>query len=243
MNLTCPSCDSTFRIDPGQIGPSGRQVRCGSCGHEWSQPHPGEDEGESQGETPTEGDGPPPAPEAEPPGDAMPAAPPRAAHRRGAEIHEKTQPPGSRRRLVAGWLFFLAVAGSLAAGAYYGKDRIIAAVPAAAELYALIGKPAGPHAGDGFELRDVKSVRRLIDGKRVVVIEGTVANISETQRDVPRLRASVTDETGTKVDEWDFSANIENLPPGGVTRFRTTTRNAPREGNLGIDFVADTPER
>ncbi len=239
MNLTCPSCDSTFRIDPGQIGASGRQVRCGSCGHEWNQPHPGEDEASA----PTEADGPPPAAEAAPPGDAMLAAPPSAARRQGAKLHEKTPRRGSGRRLVAGWLFFLAVAGALAAGAYYGKDRIVAAVPAAADLYALIGKPAEPHAGDGFELRDVKSVRRLIDGQRVVVIEGTVANISETQRDVPRLRASVTDETGAEVDQWDFSANIEILPPGGMTQFRTTTRNAPREGNLGIDFVAEMPER
>jgi predicted Zn finger-like uncharacterized protein len=248
MNLTCPSCDSTFRIDPGQIGPSGRQVRCGSCGHEWKQPQASEEEAPSEApaeapvdapaEAPAEPELRAPEPELEPPGEEMPAAPPSAPRRRAARTSVKPPPRASGRRIAAGWVFFFVVAGALAAGAYFGKAQIVAAVPAAAELYRLAGMPVEPRIGEGLELRDVKSVRRLVDGQRVVVIEGTIANVSEMPRDVPQLRASVTDPSGAEVDQWIFSANSTSLPPGGETQFETSTRNAPREGSLGIDFVA-----
>jgi len=259
MDLSCPSCDSTFRIDPDQIGPSGRQVRCGGCGHEWTQPQISEDEApvsedeapaqaaaevpdeiaeQGPDEIPAEPETQAPPADAEPPSDQMPADPPCAARRRGAKPGAAPPSRSSGRRIAAGWLVFFIVIGALAAGAYFGKARIVAAVPAAAELYRLAGMPVEPPVGLGLELRDVKSVRRLIDGQRVVVIQGTIANVSDSPRDVPRLRASVTDPTGVEVDQWDFSANISNLAPGGETQFETSTRNAPREGRLGIDFVA-----
>ena len=71
-----------------------------------------------------------------------------------------------------------------------------------------------------------------------MVIEGLVANVSSEAREVPPLRASVTDGSGAQVEEWTFSAKVAELPPGGVTEFETSTRNAPNEGSLGIDFVA-----
>ncbi len=249
MNLTCPSCDSTFRIDPDQIGPAGRQVRCGSCGHGWTQPQLSEDETPAAVEAPAAAEAPaepevqaPPPEEGplqeEPPAEEKPAAVLSASRRRGTKPRATPPPGASGRRIAAGWIIFFLVAGALAAGAYFGRAQIVAALPAAAELYRLAGLPVEPPLGDGLELRDVKSVRRLIDGERVVVIEGTVANISDGPRDIPQLRASVTDGTGAQVEEWVFSANSANLPPGGVTEFETSTRNAPREGSLGIDFVA-----
>ncbi len=245
MNLTCPSCDTTFRVDTDQIGPSGRQVRCGSCGHEWNQPQLSEDETPAEApeeapapvEAPAEAEPQAPPPETETPSEEKPAPAPRAP-RRAAALTSTKPPPSSGRRIALGWVFFFAVAGSLAAGAYYGQERIIAAYPAAAELYRLAGMIHEPQAGEGLELRDVKSVRRLLDGHRVVVIEGTIANISDTPRDIPMLRASLTDPSGAEVDHWDFSANADSLPPGGTARFETSTRNAPAEGNLEIDFTA-----
>ena len=244
MNLTCPACVSTFRIDPDQIGPSGRQVRCGSCGHEWSQPRLSEDAVPAEAaiagptESPAESEPEPPAPEPEPPSEEIPVLSPCAPHRRGPQPRAELPPRASGRRIAVGWVLFFAVVGALAAGAYFGKAQIIAALPAAAELYRLAGMPVEPRVGEGLELRDVRSVRRLVDGQRVVVIEGSIANISDIPRDVPQLRARVLDPTGAEVDQWVFSPNTKSLPPGGVTQFETSTRNAPREGSLGVEFAA-----
>lgn len=35
MQLSCPSCQATFRVPEGAIPPSGRVVRCAKCKHEW----------------------------------------------------------------------------------------------------------------------------------------------------------------------------------------------------------------
>lgn len=35
MIISCPACESRFNIDPDRVPASGRQVRCGKCGHVW----------------------------------------------------------------------------------------------------------------------------------------------------------------------------------------------------------------
>ncbi len=42
MHLTCPSCGATFLVEPEHLGPTGRRVRCGECGHVWHQERPSE---------------------------------------------------------------------------------------------------------------------------------------------------------------------------------------------------------
>jgi len=251
MNLTCPSCDTTFRVDPALIGPAGRRVRCGSCGHDWHQARPAESDSQAEPQAqaepeaaPSDSDAEPeaaipslgPATEAE--GDATVDIRPGTRDRERKRARAAPPPRPAGNRTAVGWLSFLLVVAVLGAGLYFGRTQIVAAVPAAAELYRMAGLTFEPPLGDGLELREVKSVRRLIDGQRVVVIEGLVANISDRSVEVPKLRASVTDATSTQVEEWVFSARDNALPPGGVTQFETSTRNAPREGSLGIDFVA-----
>ena len=231
MHLICPSCESKFLVDPGALGTSGRTVRCGRCGHSWFQARNAES---AAAEAPS---APEPAPEAAAP-PPLPGLMPGDRGGRGARM-KLPQPslPQVRLGMTAGWSLLAVVVVALIAGAYFGRAQIMAAVPGTTGLYRMVGL-GPPRVGEGLELRQVKSMHRTVDGERLVVIEGLVANVTEEALQVPRLRASLTDGDGVQVEEWTFSAEDATLPPGGTTGFTTSTKNAPSEGNLAIHFVA-----
>ena len=288
MNLTCPSCGATFLVEPAQLGPAGRRVRCGACRHTWRQapvagdqapaivpaptpePEPALDPAAEQAAAkaaaepfaPSAADAgaseaPEPAkpdPQAQAAPRAAPGAAPGAAlgpalgteeagsgervSRRAFAKPARPRPKQPQVSLAAGWALYAVVVIGLASGFYYGRAPLVAMVPEMTRLYDLVGlKDAVFELG--LELRDVKSVRRLVDGKRVVVVEGLVVNLSKEDRQVPPLSASVTDAEGVELDRWTFQAASARLPPGGTTRFETVAKNPPREGNLAIDFVIE----
>jgi len=37
MIIICPACATQYAVDPGMFTPSGRTVRCSTCGHQWMQ--------------------------------------------------------------------------------------------------------------------------------------------------------------------------------------------------------------
>lgn len=287
MNLTCPSCSATFRVEPAQLGPAGRRVRCGDCRHTWHQEAIGEDQApppapaaalapEPAADPAAEqaaakaaaepfapsdagaGEAPEPSKPAEPEtaAETAPGAAPGAASGAAPEAAPEAEEAGSGERvsrrafskparpqakqpqvsLAVGWAIYAVVVIGLVSGFYYGRAPLVAMVPEMTRLYDLVGlKEAAFELG--LELRDVKSVRRLIDGERVVVIEGLIVNVSNEDRQVPSLRASVTDADGVELDRWIFQAESASLAPGDSTGFETVAKNPPREGNLGIEFV------
>jgi hypothetical protein len=98
---------------------------------------------------------------------------------------------------------------------------------------------AGLHAllGDGLELRDVVSERRVVEGESRLVVEGTIVNVSGVALPIPPIRASLIDSAGVELSQWTFSADSESLPPGGFTTFQTSTANPPEAGNLTLVFI------
>jgi len=91
--------------------------------------------------------------------------------------------------------------------------------------------------GQGLDLRDVLSERRLVDGERTLVVEGTIVNVSGTPLDVPELQASMTDASGAELANWVFAAESSSLPPGGFTTFRTSAADPPADGSLSLVFI------
>ncbi len=225
MILNCPSCGARFLVDPTQIGPEGRQVRCGQCGHAWQQMAP------------------PPLQESPPAAPAGSAIPPLeefdAARRRSSGPQELEEGGPRPSKAAIGWAALAVFIVALTAGAWFGRQAIVARLPEAARLYELVGLPIEPaeQIGEGLKLRDVTSVKRLVDGERTLLIEGAVVNVSDKPRPVPALKAILTDAEGIEVAQWTFAPAGEALPPGGTTTFQTSTQDPPREGNLSLVFV------
>lgn len=243
MILSCPACGARFTIDPSVLGPRGRQVRCGKCRETWFQEPKAAAEPEPREEI-----------EPDPPLAAAAALPPPPAEREGmarleafdqarrrADAERLSDEPPRRRsaKLAVGWLALLVFVGALAAVLWLGRDRIVALVPEAAGLYRMAGIEVSPLAilGEGLELRDVSSFKRLVNGERTLLIEGSVVNISDRARPVPTLRAIITDADGAEVSQWTFTADLADLAPGAQTTFQTSTADPASGVNLSLIFV------
>ena len=61
--------------------------------------------------------------------------------------------------------------------------------------------------------------------------EGPIAVELKTRRWV------ITDAEGAQITEWTFSADSDELPPGGRAAFETSTEDPERGVNLSLIFV------
>jgi len=236
MELICPACRARFRVDGSRIGPNGQKVRCGRCRHEWVQ-HRHEPETEAAANVVT-----------------MTASLAGMAGGHGAASQVIDSPmsmkafaPGSGSlrlgddgsgsgALLAGWLVFFLIVAGIVLGAWYKREWIVEQAPAAARIYALVGIDVASPA-DALQLYDVTSVRRTVDGQRLLVVEGKIRNTSDAVQIIPELQAEITTPEGDLLATWRFPPGETELAPGESTVFQTSTENPPRDGNLAIVFA------
>ena len=248
MILPCPSCGAKFQIDPDLVGPDGRMVRCGSCGHTWRQHRPNEESPEpsaSQSATPEPAvsESPPPAETSAP---TLTADRPDAlselneldaARRRSRAAKSMPRPPERRLSVLIGWLVLLLLVSLVGLGGYFGREQIVSAVPQAERLYAGLGLPS-VQPGEGLELR-ISPERKIIDGEARLIIKGQVENVSQEPREVPPLQATLTDPSGRQIDRWEFPSPVANLAPGGSAAFETSTRDPRDEIIVHVGFLVE----
>ncbi len=117
MIVSCPACEARFEVDKELLGYDGRIVRCGKCGNCWHQ-MPEEE--------------PPVAVDAEPP----PPAAPKPPRRPPAQAKK-----GGKSGVALGWVALLVVLLGAVAGAWFGRNEIVAQFPQTETVYAVLGIP------------------------------------------------------------------------------------------------------
>jgi predicted Zn finger-like uncharacterized protein len=216
MIVSCPSCSTRYIVDPKALGATGRMVRCANCKHTWMQAAP------ADMPKPVDLDPPPDSVRPIPAGSNLPAFP---------------QPQRTGPAQAIGWLAFLVVLLGGAAGLVGLRNDVVALWPPAARLYDIVGLPLEA-VGAGLELRNVQSARRE-DGPPVIVVEGTVANVSSKPREVPRLKAVVRSAAHQDLKNWTFTPGVLVLLPGETASFKAELADPPRGAtDLAITFTA-----
>lgn len=216
MIVTCPSCSTRYIVDPKALGATGRMVRCANCKHTWMQAPPA--------------DMPKPV-DVEPAPDSVRPIPP------GSNLPAFPQPQRTRPVEAIGWMVFLVVLIGGGIGLILGRNDVVALWPPAVKLYDMVGLSL-ERPGAGLELRDVTSARRE-DGPPVIVVEGTVANVSSKPREVPRLKAVARSAANQDLKNWTFTPSVPVLMPGETVNFKAELPDPPRGGaNLEIAFTA-----
>jgi predicted Zn finger-like uncharacterized protein len=170
-------------------------------------------------------DAPPLAPDAET--DAPPHEPAHdiesfAARRARREILRQ----GRKRRpsLVTAILALFAVNAALLGW----RSDVVRLMPQTASLFAAIGLPVNLR---GLAFTEVTTTREAHDGVTVLLVQGTIANISRQPHDVPRIRFAMRNPAGTEVYTWTSLPERAALAPGDAEPFQTRLASPPADGH------------
>lgn len=225
MIVTCPSCDTRYRVAPDALADRGGRVRCAACGHGWkvsdeelAAPEPAKP---SLRKTPVDA-GPKPAA-------AIEAINPHEVVRKRAETRRQRT-----RKTVegAGWAVVAASCLMVLGAALIFRIDIVDNFPRAASAYAAIGLDVNPY---GLEVRDLRAFASE-DESEGLIIEGVVVNVTGRERASLPLRAMILDENGQVLVEWVVMLDALSLPARGSETFRSVLADPP-EGAAELEVV------
>src|SRR5690349_6446074 len=210
MHIVCPHCTTSYAINPATLGPGGRTVRCSRCKETWqARPEDAMEMAAAMpAAMPGSGQSAPPAPNdaaaeweamaREEEGQDAPvvdspsisAGWPSAA-RQDAEDHEEITT--HRQRLAR--LFRLpsppripfvpsvglptacAAMGALILALMIWRADVVRLLPQTATFYTMVGLEVNLR---GLAFKDIKVSNEIVDGKPVLIIEGTI--VGETKK-------------------------------------------------------------
>jgi predicted Zn finger-like uncharacterized protein len=211
MILVCPACQTRYQVEDEAVGrPSGRSVRCASCGHSWHYV----------------------APHAAPP--SVPLLRMRSQSTPPAEQSAEPRPaitapaPPRRRHSGLGWVVLILLIGAVIVGAIISRDQIVALWPQAMPFFELVGLKTQP-LGAGLDIANITSTRNA-DG---LIVEGDVSNKIGMPRNVPRLRVALRDGSQKELVFKIIEPPRERLLPGETSHFVVGFLPAP-DGAVGV---------
>jgi predicted Zn finger-like uncharacterized protein len=208
--VTCPACRTRFRVDEEKLGgPVGRDVRCANCGHSWRQIPPGV-------APPVGGTPPEPAPARNEAGVAD-VRPSPSVLPSGPQAPPPPLQQDRHGRAVLGWIAPIVLVALFALAVLIGtvgRDRVVAIWPSTARFYAWVGSWIEP-SGPGLVIGKVTPTRN----DQGLVIDGEIANLGSTPRDVPRLRLALRDATEKEVQFEVVDPPRARLQPGEIAHF------------------------
>ena len=111
-------------------------------------------------------------------------------------------------------------------GLMYERVNVVRLMPQTAALYSAIGMKINLR---GLTFEDVKTVTDIQDGIPVLVIEGSIRNITRADTEVPRLRFAMQNTAGADIYSWTGVAEKPVLAAGETVVFRSRLASPPPE--------------
>lgn len=245
MLIVCPNCQSSYRVATDSLGAVGRTVRCAKCNTAWFA-ELSEDDGKATENAPlmvTESAG---EDKDNLYGSADPAMT-RLANvmatiredqqrsTREAALAAEVKSSTSRRRMVPAFavvMVLVAVLGGLAAG----REAVVRTFPQTAQLYAMVGLPVNLR---GLAFRSIEASERVEGGVPILLVSGTVENVTRGVINVPRLRLSVRNTDGREIYVWTVVPRRSRLVAGDTLSFQAQLASPPAEArDISVRFLA-----
>jgi hypothetical protein len=115
-------------------------------------------------------------------------------------------------------------------------------VPGAAAPYRALGIPleAGERGRAVPEIRDERLSRTTEGTNDILVLNFVLANTTEAEMTVPRLRISVKDNAEAEIDSYIFRPEVRTLAPGETANIVYRIDNPPVEAaTLSVAVVGE----
>ncbi len=254
MILTCSECNAQYKLNPDNLGATGRTVRCVDCKHTWFQ-------------SPKEEPPPPPAPspsatekvEAVLKQDdavfeailsgvspAAPSAPPdkpsptpvpveverkekREVTRQSPVLPVVTHNPFGVGASAFGVLtFFLCVFLTLTV-VFLAQKPILRHWPQMSLLYKTIGF-ATEAPGEGLRISELVVERQMDRQDKALVVKGKMTNITEHEINSPALHLILKNARDGVIKEWKLRPSDVRIAVGDVVPVALQLTNTPKEG-------------
>ena len=124
--------------------------------------------------------------------------------------------------------------GALILALMIWRADVVRLLPQTATFYKMVGLEVNLR---GLAFKDIKVSNETVDGKPVLVIEGTIVGESKKPVELPRLRFSVRDAQGAEIYAWNAVLEQPVLKPGERAYFKSRLASPPPEGrNIDVRF-------
>ncbi|MHA7775716.1 zinc-ribbon domain-containing protein [Roseibium sp. M-1] len=137
------------------------------------------------------------------------------------------------RRIGGVALFAAALAGC--AVFVLMRDNIVKQSPDLASLFQLVGLDVNLR---GLEFRNLRTFTEVEEGKKVLVVEGSIRNLLQERNTVPAVRLSIRSADHQEVYAWTVEPRTKSLNALDETRFRTILADPPKGAfDIQVRFV------
>jgi predicted Zn finger-like uncharacterized protein len=106
------------------------------------------------------------------------------------------------------------------------RNDVVRLLPQTASLYATLGIPVNLR---GLAFENIKMSREAHDGVTVLVVEGSIVNVTGKAVEVPRLRLAVRNESKNEIYTWTTLPARSVLGPAETLPFRSRLASPPPE--------------
>lgn len=118
---------------------------------------------------------------------------------------------------------------------YVERRWIVARAPGLAGLYAALGAPVNLR---GLTFGRIETLREVDNGQPVLVVEGSITNVSRQLREVPALRFALRGVDTQELYAWSIDPRSITIESGDTIRFRTRLAAPPDQAtDVQVRFV------
>lgn len=218
MLIRCPECKTGYNLNPRQIGPQGRVVRCIRCANEWFQ---------NPIEEPTE---------------TAPPLPPEPTQEQGNHSAINDTKKSLKKRVVVSVLATAIILGGIIGLLITLKGEIIEKAPVMAGIYQAMGidiknsSKESMSSDTGLIIPADQIERTLISGQPITLsYSGVVTNTNSVEVMIPRIVVSLYNNKGVEIDQWPAQLEKTTLQPEESTVWTVRFFSPP----LNLDDIAE----